>query len=327
MNNIYKTILAGACLIGSANGASNFVPGLSETVNLTGPFGHAGAIGDVDNATTTATFVGGFVANQVSVSATLDNTGGAPATWSSEAAINLTQPNSVVLGGIGLGGVNAAYTPPLAVSNGPIALGAGALDPAGTWSLEMFEGYDDAAGVDQFSSGIALTFGIAGFDEGVTEAMGALANGGSLASIGEFGIGGLFDIYTISLSSGGLFGVTTSPNASGLVGSNLDSELGLYDAGGVLLATNDDGGPFGGGGGAFYSELSETLAAGDYTVVVGGWDTDFGTVGTSTIGDIVTGVNGNESVGDYSVDFNLVPEPSSVMFMFIAMAGFLRRRR
>ena len=319
MNRFTKSLMLGPFIMSPLTGATNFVPGVSETIELAGPFAHAGGIGDTDNASTSATFVGGFNASSVAVSATLDNTGGSSATYASEAGINFTQPDSTVLGAFRIdGSLTETYTLPFQTSN--ISSLGSVVDPAGTWSLEMIESFDDVAGPDQFSSGLSITFSSAGVDASIEESMGILGAGASDSSVGELGLAALIDTYTFTLDTAGLFTVTTSADTSGLVGVDADTELGLFDAAGVLLSFNDDiitGNTF--------SEISADLPAGDYTIAVGSFDTNFEdlTIGTSVIGDVV----GGAGLGDYSIDFSLVPEPSTGMLAFIASLGLLRRRR
>ena len=324
-----STILAVAFSVGGAHAASNFLPVVpTESVTFPGPLAHAGDPGDPDNSITSHTFTGGFQAATVTFEGTLDQTGGIAATWASEANVGLTDPLGNPTIGVGSGG-GQVYTPPLPFSgNGAFP---SPVDVAGEWTFEFFESYDDGPGPDQFSSGVTITFSGAN-DSPSSESMGVFTLGDTANSIGEFGLGGLLDTYTVNLADGGIFTVGTSPDATGAVGAPADTEVAFFDSAGVLIGTNDDGGPFGGGTGAgdFFSELSLALPAGDFTVLVGSWDTNFEdlTPGTSTIGDVVGGVDGG-SLGDYAISFALqpIPEPSAVSLLLLGLAGVALRRR
>ena len=82
------------------------------------------------------------------------------------------------------------------------------------------------------------------------------------------------------------------------------------------------------GSDALPGEDGATLPAGAYTLVVGGFDTNFEdlTIGTSTIADVLPG----SSSGDYGVKFTYsVPEPASCFMLFAGVLGMAacRRRR
>jgi hypothetical protein len=114
-----------------------------------------------------------------------------------------------------------------------------------------------------------------------------------------------------------------------LSGSSFDTEIALYSAAGTLLATNDDF------GGNLWSEVTSTLAAGDYYVIVGGFNSVFNngaaSAGTAT-GNFALSVNGNSAAsgslaaGDFASFSFTVPTPGALALLG---AGLLvgRRRR
>lgn len=120
------------------------------------------------------------------------------------------------------------------------------------------------------------------------------------------------------------------------LGSAFDTELGLWDASGLLVLSNDDA------QGGLQSELDlfAGLAVGTYYVGLGGWDTTYGDgFAVNSAGNAEFGVyNFNFPGGTLSdnlsqseiafFSFDVVPEPSTPMLLGLAFAGlFLKRRR
>ncbi len=81
------------------------------------------------------------------------------------------------------------------------------------------------------------------------------------------------------------------------------------------------------GSDALPGEDGATLPAGAYTLVVGGFDTNFEdlTIGVSTIGEVTAGT----SSGDYGLKVTYqVPEPAAgMMTLLLAVLGLARRIR
>ena len=298
----------------------------SEEIALTGVFDHAGAAGDADNSVTSLTFTGGFLANQIRVSGDLQEIAGA--TFGSEADIIFTSPPP--LGA--LTGISHTWQNPLGGTfTGPLSYDAasdllpdfaGGIDPNGTWDIEFIDTFDDAAGADSQSSNVVVTFeevtgGIEDFDGDFS--LGSLAGGGTVTNNGEFAVGGVFDLYEITLTEDGLLDIFTEADPDGFVGANADTEIAIFAADGTLVATNDDGGP----GGGLFSGLTEIdLAAGTYEIAVASFNSAF-----ADGFDVTPGAG----TGDYALSVSLaataVPEPTSLGILGLVVGGILLRRR
>ena len=110
------------------------------------------------------------------------------------------------------------------------------------------------------------------------------------------------------------FNAFTSADPSGFTGADADTELFLVDSTGAVLASNDDT------VGLFSDTGIVNLAAGDYSLIVGAFNTIDNGDGTFTAGG---------GTGDYalSASFTAVPEPSSLAILGIFGIGLCSRRR
>ncbi len=314
----------------TANADSNAGGGIvnSESINLgSGPFNHGAPVGSGDNTIVTPTFVGGFNANRIRFSGTLTSL--ISGTFASEADIRVT------LGANFFDWQNpgGAVTFTTQTYNSSQAL-TGALlnaNPAGTWSVQFFDSFNDGAGADSRSNDVIMTF-----EEALptTDSNGVFGGPtfnatGSYNSVGEFavaqtaGLNGNHDRYSFTLGVAGTldYGTTATPGFTGLV--NGDTEIAIFDGSGnfVVGSDDDDNGP-----GLYSLKTGLSLAAGNYTLVVGDFSTTWGaTLATSTYGSA-------PAAGyDYGLFMNFtsaVPEPSSLAALgLLGLAFGFRRRR
>lgn len=289
-----------------------------EDVDLgAGPFDHGGAVGNAFNSTTTATFTGGFTANGVGFTGT--STSVAAGNWGADMSIVVTSPG---LFGTPFqwdsGMVSGTYST-IDFSTGRDMSGdfPTGIDPNGQWSLEFIDTFDDdAAGVDSQTSNLVMTFFefVPLSDSDGNWSLGSLDFGDTAETVGEFALSGLFDSYTFSLANDGFLTAFTSADEDGFTGFDVDTEIAIFNAAGDLLINDDDGGD-----GTFSGLFDLELAAGDYTVVVAGFN--------STFADGFGVTPGNDT-GDYRLNLAFaVPEPSTFGLLMCLGAGVGFRRR
>ncbi len=117
---------------------------------------------------------------------------------------------------------------------------------------------------------------------------------------------GAIDWYSFTLTGNTAIDINT------LASTDLDdTELGLYDSIGQLLASNDDE-----DGGSYLSQILANLSAGTYYVAVGGYN--------STFGGAFDAIGGS-ATGDYTL--TITPEPASLVLLALGGLTVLRRRR
>jgi hypothetical protein len=321
--------------------ASQIVISNSEAVPFTA-VDSVNAIGDPANVMLTSTLVGGFVANNVVVTGTLTEV--LTATYASEADIAITAPGGSVAAN---GATTSSYVGTIAV--GPTATAiATPFDPAGLVSFEFYESFDDGPGTDQIWDDITIEFQNVTVQNGMFD-LGMLPSDGSVVSATGTNVNGGLDFYDFSIGASGVVGGGDYLNIQtrdALTGDTIDSEIALFDSAGILVAYDDDGqeSAFGGlysmlsfgagdpltpaspvGSDALPGEDGLTLAAGAYTLVLGGYDSNFEdlTIGTSTINEVTPGT----SDGDYEIRFSYVPEPMTASLLALGGLALLRRRR
>ena len=277
-------------------------------------------VGSPNNVIINDTAAGGSVINTIRVAGTLNEVD--PATSAEDADVAITAGGEffVAQGGEQVG----TYT-------GPISVGATTflgtpIDPAGPVSFEFFESFDDNAGTDQSWASVTIDFISSTITNG-NFSLGALpADGSAVVQRGVTTAPGGLDFYEFTLTSDLNAGQSLTISTTDPGATSTDTELFLFDSAANLVGMNDDR-DF--GVNDLYSELVFTsgLTAGDYTAVVGMYNTiagdKFGVGGT--IGGLIAG--NDHPAGDYDISFVLTPEPSSMMLLGLGLVPFLRRRR
>ncbi|QOJ01673.1 MAG: PEP-CTERM sorting domain-containing protein [Phycisphaeraceae bacterium] len=111
-------------------------------------------------------------------------------------------------------------------------------------------------------------------------------------------------------------------------GSGFDTELGLYNEFGALIATNDDTG-------GLQSQILANLGNGKYYIAVGGFNSTFagafGAVGGAANGDYVLNINGDpvaaDNLGAQQIDWYCFTVPTPGSIALLGMGGLLAARR
>jgi len=308
-------IVAGLAAAGTVSAQT-----LQFSAGAAGPFNSAGAFGDAGNGSFTYNYAGpAFAVGDIVFTGNL--TDGGVGTWGSEAAVALTNPGGVV-GQVALGsGQTFAGT----VAVGPNAISGGGVlwgnDVVGNWTFEFFETFDDAPGADAIWDNVNFDF----FDFAAPPPP-ASTYVGVNPNTTETGPLNLAEVtwYSFDVSGGAgaqPWSIDTlgSTNTGGSFGDD-DTELGLFDAAGNLIASNDDE-DFGAGilTSLLDSNTVGSLADGTYYIAVGAFNTVYGPGFDATSTSTSTGTN--------VVNFNFVPAPASAALLGLGGLAAIRRRR
>ena len=262
-------------------GPYNVVAGTSTVINLNDAVNSAGLTGTFNSFSVTADWVAG---------------GGNP--WSSEAEITMNWSG---------GSVNIDPPTSGAGTNGdPTSLTfegvfGGDYDPGtdGTLDLLLDQSF---AGSDATWSNIVVCLEDVVVNPPST--VGSITDQGFVCSPYD---GAAQDVQWVEfIHGGGAVNLTTD-------GSDFDTEIGLYDSDGNLIANDDDGGP------GLLSRLEfGDLAAGTYYIASGGFNTTFG-AGLFSVSSNSTAVG--------TLKINAIPEPTSLAICGLVGLGMLVRRR
>lgn len=287
--------------------------------------------GNAANATDTWVAAAGGSVNAIRVNGTLNKI--ISGTFASEARVRMTAGAGNAFTAFNFqASTTSSFTNPHVVSR-QVAVTPFTLAP-GNVNFEWFESFDDGAGADANWADVSYEFG-----NGTSTIVngnvnvGALAGDGSTYHYDGSHVSGGLDFFTFTI--GGVNNASDFLSIrmnAGATGSMTDTEVALYDSLGNLVATDDDGGP------GLYSLLTFgaadpyaspdttpgddglTLAAGAYTLVTGGFNTNF----TANIANIVAGTN----AGTYSLDMNYsVPAPGALALLGLGGLIAGRRRR
>lgn len=116
-------------------------------------------------------------------------------------------------------------------------------------------------------------------------------------------------------------------------GSAIDTEIGIWTSGGLLIGNDDDGGE----GAQSLLDFAGGLPAGDYYVALGEFNTTFGdgfaASGGDAAGDWVISANGTQVSGSIEAGeiqfarFTVVPAPGAAGLLGLAGIAGVRRRR
>jgi len=301
-----------------------------------GPINSGGAIGSTDNGILTYNYAGpSFTPGSITVEG--DLTSVISGTFASEARIRITNPAGQTFS-TGQWTTTTGYT---TLHVGPATQGG--LNPTlaggsvGNWTFEFFESFDDGAGADSTWSNLNLAINdyVPPTPPGCTD-MGNVVDTTPdylTPDMTRTHTGGAVTWYCFTLNNAISDGLGSWLDID-TEGSNYDTEVGLYNSLGQLVATDDDDGS-GTQSEITFGQIAPTrtigtatggngrdgaLTPGVYYLAVAGFNAtfspDFGVTTTSTNTTGVTNVNIRTNV----------PEPASLALLALGGLALLRRR-
>ncbi|MGE3107415.1 MAG: hypothetical protein AB7O77_03575 [Phycisphaerales bacterium] len=301
-----------------------------------GPVNSGGAIGSADNGLLTFTYSGpSFTPGSITLEG--DLTSVIAGTFASEARVRVTSPGGAFYNSLqwtATGSFTTLHLGPATQIFSPMP----ASGSVGTWSFEFFESFDDGAGADSTWSNLSI--GVNAFVPPTPPAcinMGDVSNSSAVYATPDMNrlhIGGAVTWYCFTLNDAINNGVGSWLDID-TEGSNFDTEIGLYDVNGTLIATDDDDGS-GTQSELSFGQISPTrtigtavggngrdgsLVPGTYYLAVAGFNATYGagfsvtTTSTNTTGLAQVNIRTN------------IPAPGSVALLGLAGLIAARRRR
>ncbi len=295
------------------------------------------AQGTVTNDTATWVATGGGTVNAIRVTGQLTEV--ATTTWASEARVRISPGAGQAFTAVNVQATTVQdYVGTIAIGPTVLTGPAFTLNNGGTVNFEWFESFQDGTAGLPESIWDNVTYDFLSntvIDGGGS--LGALANDGStLALTNQQQVSGGLDFFTFTIGGvGNLGSFLNIQSRTPAGGTGMDLEIALYDSNGNFVATDDDGQvsafggthsmlSFGADDPLFNAETPAgidglTLAAGTYTLVVGGFNTTFG----ATINDITRGT----ASGFYDLQITYAPTPGALAVLGLAGFAAARRRR
>jgi hypothetical protein len=309
-----------AAVAGAASAAPResftFTPPIDSRSTLDGTGNTSGANQNGTNpgVTITRTFTGGYTARRVFLTGTLTpvNT----ETFRSEARIRVVPPTPAapfIIQPFAATATEAGLTAPTTIDAGfNVALAGAGFDPVGQWQFQFFERWQDSAPPDADAQWTSLTLT---FDDALpaptvfARDFGTLTTSPTVTNT-TFTAGQIkwykFTIAQDILGQGPTHRFLDINTNGSTVGTGVDTEIGIYNANGTLIATDDDSGD--GPGGANSSQVSfgygrrpavgtsqpaagqdGDLVAGTYYMAIGGWNVTYGAGFSPTTTSTATG--------------------------------------
>lgn len=300
-----------------------------DTIHLAGPYNSDGAVDTAANGI--ATFNAGASYTLGTITVTGDLTSGGVGSYLTEARMRFRnaayagQSFDVQVFASGNGWTGT-------MTGGPTNGGTGGLynqsiTSGSTWTVNFWESYDDS-GLDASWSNLTFQFNDLPPAPSVNgRNYGSLS--GSTSTSDTYSVSGgsiIWSKFTLAnpVSAADFLQVDTTGSTTSAAGV-LDTELGIFDSAGVLVATNDDSTgvtsriSF---GSTAYGGGSATLAAGDYYIAAGVYNVSYGN--GFVVSSNATSQSNNLKI---NLTYTPVPEPVTVVVLSLGVLATVRRRK